>query len=279
MTTRLWEDTIILAMRDMQWIHALTNGKPWPSLSMWKLDGRPEESLADLVVAEDQRFFLIEVKSSSGQFASEWMRRDPLTRTVTIRPKRSYANLAYLLGGHHRWFPWGAAQRWVDVSSTCHFFAYGEVGNNSSDILVRGYADACAENIYNPNDRIGMHPVVPVPRLAVMGEAGIKENSPVSFPDVLSERCVATYKHGKKARLYKVGARLDVFRDYIYLLTQGGTENSQMNAIVLAPGGRFVRVVRSIRDLAIVLGSYRPAWAQDLDNQGAIYSARRLRGQ
>ena len=280
MTTRLWEDTIILAMRDMQWIHALTEGRPWPSLSMWKLDGRPEESLADLIVAEDQKFFLIEAKSSPDQFESEWLRTNTSTRKREVRPKRSYANLATLLNGSYPEFPSDAAREWVEVSAACHFFAYCEAGNDSSEVLVRGYAEACASHVRNPSDDSGMHPVARVPRLVVAESKGVVRKSKVSFADVLHQKCFALCEQGINPELLFTGVDLKVFMDYIYLLIQPGGSDAEMNAIVLAPGMRFVRVVRSVRDLAIVLGPYHPSWIP-----GAVPSGlgrqprRRLPGQ
>jgi hypothetical protein len=90
MSTRLWEDTIILAIRDMQWIHALTSARPWPARSLIKFDGHPEEALGDLAMAQDQRFFLIEAKSSPSEFHTEWIRTIPGTRTKGYRPKQPY---------------------------------------------------------------------------------------------------------------------------------------------------------------------------------------------
>lgn len=73
-----WEDTLILAFRDMQWIKKIQNpeytkrqelAKP-PAL-MIKLDGNAETAAGDILAGINQRFFLFEFKSAPTGFKSE----------------------------------------------------------------------------------------------------------------------------------------------------------------------------------------------------------------
>lgn len=70
-----WEDTIIMALRDLQWrkaLEKLTSGQktrlPAPLI---KLDGNPETALGDVVTSADDRFFLFEFKGDDSNMGSE----------------------------------------------------------------------------------------------------------------------------------------------------------------------------------------------------------------
>ncbi|MCU7246985.1 hypothetical protein [Pseudomonas koreensis] len=91
-----WEDTLILAFRDMQWIQAFNNltaynkklreagddldkrkkvqlEKPKPTLPplLAKLDGHAENSTADVISSSKNRYFLLEFKSDRSKIRSE----------------------------------------------------------------------------------------------------------------------------------------------------------------------------------------------------------------
>jgi len=73
-----WEDSLILAFRDMQWIRQIVNssnktieGLAQPPSLMAKLDGNAESAAGDIVAAYRQRYFLLEFKSSESRFTTE----------------------------------------------------------------------------------------------------------------------------------------------------------------------------------------------------------------
>lgn len=74
---RLWEDALILAFRDMQWIDRVL--RPGLSLEdiarspglMLKLDGNAETAAGDIIASNEERFFLLEFKSNIDQLAKE----------------------------------------------------------------------------------------------------------------------------------------------------------------------------------------------------------------
>lgn len=73
-----WEDTLILAFRDMQWIKRIQSSttedkqelaKP-PAL-MIKLDGKAETAAGDILAGVNSRYFLLEFKSALSGFKTE----------------------------------------------------------------------------------------------------------------------------------------------------------------------------------------------------------------
>ena len=66
-----WEDTLILAFRDMQWIKKIQNPEytrrqelAEPPALMIKLDGNAETAAGDIIAGINQRYFLFEFKSA-----------------------------------------------------------------------------------------------------------------------------------------------------------------------------------------------------------------------
>lgn len=75
---RPWEDTLILAFRDMQWLHQIRNSARSsegssivPPGLMIKLDGNAESTSGDVLAQNEARFFLLEFKSDSALFYRE----------------------------------------------------------------------------------------------------------------------------------------------------------------------------------------------------------------
>ncbi|MFV0455025.1 MAG: hypothetical protein ACK5NQ_08525 [Pseudomonas sp.] len=73
-----WEDTLILAFRDMQWIRQILNSSnktieelAHPPSLMAKLDGNAESAAGDILAGYRQRYFLLEFKSSESRFSTE----------------------------------------------------------------------------------------------------------------------------------------------------------------------------------------------------------------
>jgi hypothetical protein len=70
--TRIWEDTVILALRDLQWVKA----RPGRPAGLLKLDGNVETALGDAITSAGGRYFLFEFKSDAKLGGSEF--RKPL---------------------------------------------------------------------------------------------------------------------------------------------------------------------------------------------------------
>lgn len=71
-----WEDALILAFRDMQWIRKIQSANNLAALAkppalFAKLDGRAETASGDILTGHKGKFFLLEFKSSKAQLARE----------------------------------------------------------------------------------------------------------------------------------------------------------------------------------------------------------------
>ncbi|SOT96909.1 hypothetical protein [Xanthomonas arboricola] len=66
----LWEVSVVLALRDLQWIMLGANDEyPPPAVN---LSGNAESIFGDSLLNADEKFFLLEVKSTSAKSISEW---------------------------------------------------------------------------------------------------------------------------------------------------------------------------------------------------------------
>ncbi|CAM3098912.1 Uncharacterised protein [Ectopseudomonas mendocina] len=108
-----WEDTLILAFRDMQWIRQIMNssnktleGLAQPPSLMAKLDGNAESAAGDILAGYRQRYFLLEFKSSASRFSTE-------------EGKSVHA----LLGN----FQHSEQEVLIDLSERGHFLVYPEI--------------------------------------------------------------------------------------------------------------------------------------------------------
>lgn len=106
---KLWEDTIIIALRDYQWHKAWTTVPRTPPASLLKLDGNAESAMGDVLTSEDDRFFLFEFKGDSANGGSEFSK--PLVKLmqyVNRLPDDSVARRnfeALSRAAHHFVFP------------------------------------------------------------------------------------------------------------------------------------------------------------------------------
>lgn len=94
---RPWEDTLILAFRDMQWLHQIRESaraseaySVEPPGLMIKLDGNAESTSGDVLAKSGARYFLLEFKSDSALFYRENSKRihDLLVKIAKDHPDR-----------------------------------------------------------------------------------------------------------------------------------------------------------------------------------------------
>lgn len=106
---KLWEDTIIIALRDYQWHKAWTGNSRMPPASLLKLDGNAESAMGDVLTSDDDRFFLFEFKGDNANGGSEFEK--PLVKfmqNVNGLPEDSEAKMAFEAlsrAAHHFVFP------------------------------------------------------------------------------------------------------------------------------------------------------------------------------
>ncbi|KUY77642.1 hypothetical protein WI25_06020 [Burkholderia cepacia] len=149
MFARLWEDTIILALRDLQWHKAVQTegGKPVsertkikPPSALLKLDGNAETALGDAITSANDRFFLFEFKSDAREGGSEF--KKPLVHIMKAVAGLSSENPERELfeqdsrAAHHFVFPEYSSD---DVASD------GEVATRKAIVATDGYYDVAVE--------------------------------------------------------------------------------------------------------------------------------------
>ncbi|MDH1107374.1 hypothetical protein N5C55_06485 [Pseudomonas otitidis] len=105
-----WEDALILAFRDMQWIRKIqsANGLDPSELAespalFAKLDGKAETASGDILTGHKGRFFLLEFKSSRTKFSREKVSKS--VYTVLTNPKLPEECSLHSVRGHFIVYP------------------------------------------------------------------------------------------------------------------------------------------------------------------------------
>lgn len=84
---RPWEDALILAFRDMQWLKRIADVKDRESLLaqipelLIKLDGNAESAAGDVLASQNKRYFLLEFKSGTSGLSAE--RKKPVYEVIS----------------------------------------------------------------------------------------------------------------------------------------------------------------------------------------------------
>lgn len=71
---RPWEDTLIIALRDLQWKKAIERStlcENLPDGTLLKLDGNAESAVGDVITAAKGRFFVLELKADAATMGTE----------------------------------------------------------------------------------------------------------------------------------------------------------------------------------------------------------------
>lgn len=124
-----WEDSLIIALRDAQWMRLMRenaaneknpgHNKHSPGLFL-KFDGNPEQNLGDLAVGIGDLFYLFEAKSGRSKLNTEWK----ITEKNEIRQKRVFNTLQQLA---NEWMSQPHDQLLIEKigwSLSCHHFLY-----------------------------------------------------------------------------------------------------------------------------------------------------------
>lgn len=111
MFDRPWEDTLIIALRDLQWKNAIarTNLRGnLPDGTLLKLDGNAESAVGDVITAVKGRYFVLELKADAGTLGAE---TDKTLPVLVDRLAKSTTQ---------------AAQDFVTLSKMAHHLAFSE---------------------------------------------------------------------------------------------------------------------------------------------------------
>jgi len=111
MFDRPWEDTLIIALRDLQWKKAAernTLRDHLPAETLLKLDGNAESAIGDVVTAVKGRHFVLEMKADAGTMGAETEKTLPVLVTRLANDDAQ------------------AAQDFVKLSKMAHHLAFSE---------------------------------------------------------------------------------------------------------------------------------------------------------
>lgn len=269
----LWEDTVITAMRDEKWQHALRHGAAVP-LPQLKLSGCAEQRLGDLFdVASDDRFFLFEVKAWRQGITSEW---------TTANATNEYQKRA--LRTHIRWLndlcntaTAAAAQEHLRQSRRGHFFAYwAEYGNGPAPafdskrplgvylralhrfhdgVVIEPYLSACRDmgmevlaDLYTERAQLALRLIRPDSYVA---------RTQVPLPLVYEGRAVVAVMDSQDSidDWDALGLSLEEMRTYLKALCAVPTagQSEPIHAVVMSTSGQFFRVLFRTTQLEALL--------------------------
>jgi hypothetical protein len=271
---RLWEDTIVIALRDAQWLRCQEiNGKPYAKTAarrpapvipsgFIKLDGRAESKIGDVTLAVDERLFVIEVKSSKAQVRDEWC------HSGHFRPKKVYKRLSDLVDHCNQHDP-----RLDDDDPMDHLFLsslnghlvafWGQMTDEltsqiENTIIMMPYLQAVVSSLTKNDDfEWGMINRLPVskacalirtkpPRIAEPSDLG-RDICRLFYIDAAGNSNFGKHPLGLSAEDFQA------YVNYLCLAHDWSTAGEPINAIVLSSHGTFFQVVSSTDDLAALL--------------------------
>ncbi len=273
MSAKLWEDTVVTAVRDEKWLHALRHQKNTP-LPQVKLKGNAEQRLGDIIDASNDRFFLLEVKGVRGDIKDEWdtnnsdknHQKDAYRAHVFWTKNSNDQNIKSILRlslqGHlfAYWVEFLSSQK---ASESPDQWTWRDLLTIGECVAIEPYALACRTFMdkqpddakfgkFNPNIKMGIWD-------SDRNEFVCRQQIPLSlaYEDLgyLIEE-VQTTTNPAASNYVKLGLKLDDFRTYISNLCSFFGKNAEpIHAIVMSSSGDFFRIVTTTAELEDLLGS------------------------
>lgn len=249
-----WEDTIVMALRDAQWIDGEVEPRQAPAFPALfiKMDGDTEKALGDVMLDVGERLYLLEVKASSNEIKTEWNK----SREGEYKPKASFESLRLLMEAENANL--GAYEAAYRLSLACHHLVYwSDIVFDDSDtfgnIMVEPYILACTSRdargfgrrcdgfTYEVAEDVGSEAMlvgssVALSALRKQSACVIKRNA--ADPD------------DEGVEVTSLGADRAPFLAYLaFLLEHGGGGQGELNAVIYSDKGKFFRNIKSISDL------------------------------
>lgn len=260
-----WEDTIVMALRDTQWMvegGADVSAPRLPRLFI-KFDGPTEQTLGDLAFQEGERFYLFEVKSSSEGIKSEW------NKVVKGEPrrKRAFDTLTKLTRAANAQHCSAEIAQAFWTSLRCHHFIYwSDEMFDSSDtfgnIMVEPYISGCIRLGAGKGGDATAMPIAVSPFETAQddGNGEFLVGPMLPFSAIRQQNGFVTILEddGKVDinRIAPVGEDLNRFRAYLrFLVETGGVGDGQIHAVLCSDKSGFVKVITSIEQLGAELKS------------------------
>jgi len=254
----LWEVSVVVGIRDTQWVMA---DKAIPDAT-FNLAGNAEGRAGDIAAALSGRFFLFEAKSQKSEFSSEWKPRKRGKKKA--RAKHAYEKLikTALEIDHTQSLADQNAHNMLLRSTLCHYFAYWQHKDKNNPVELICLSPYFIETALGS---LSKHPEPGKVRMAAACFDLTTKNGRIiealslgnAFTDSIGVRS------SPNGDWFRVGLEAKEFQNYLNFLcedSKGGTE--ALNLIVLSSTG-FMRIAKSISDLAAIAMSLSPHPSQD----------------
>lgn len=283
----LWEDTIITALRDMQWLNLQRLSRETEDLvrmmrvyppGFLKLDGHAESSIGDVAMKEGERFFLIEVKSEEHAVRDEWQagpakdqEKELLARLKGL-PEANEPMFKLCLRGHFVAYWSGARKRpkehWVpgEIVTEPYYLACARLRRNcdvAEDVGLDHPGIKYSIGVVLEADLLAQERTIAESLSAYLARAEQKADKPTrptipqttaTLLDLFSSK-VSVGVRVNATRLHApqpAGLEAEEFQAYLTFLTAHRTE-TPVHAVVLTSHGSFFRVVADTAHLAALL--------------------------
>lgn len=267
--TQLWEDTIVTALRDAQWLRCPGRRLPKSAFppGFVKLDGNAESAIGDVIYSAEERYFIFEVKARRADAKSEWV------VAKGNAPKRAYRTLAEY---------WEALEKlssldeksvnekefesnllmFFKLSLAGHHFVYwddwvDDCGEEIGEIVVEPYIGACIQLFEEKHDISPWQYLKPWPGTYfgfTWGAGAHRLTSEViSLDEALDSNVNICFFDDGRLPDHKVGLTLYELQRYVNMLVGLDEEDEGIFAVVMSNTGSFYRVVGSTKHLAKIM--------------------------
>lgn len=272
---RLWENTIVLGLRDVQWMRFIEDRSKKKSLGLAnlpistypsraiKFDGNAESDNGDLGLGINEKLFLIEVKSTKDRVIDEWWRNGK------FKPKLLYRRLAGLVSQCNKKTKSGSLSTsdydytMLKYSLQCHLITYWDGapatgGLTSGLITIKPYLQAMIESLVGrATPRRAITTLPPQLNYSYYVNKGRKlEQTNFSSQQLGLDNVFLGQERPNSTprKMGDIGLSPLAFQLYVNFLTAkrlGG--NDPINAVVQSTHGGFVQVVSDTSQLANIL--------------------------
>lgn len=251
----VWENTLVVVLRDLQWINHIKNGNlTRPPNFFQVLEGNAESLTGDLIISEASRFFLLELKSDEHGISSEWGKRP------SGLPKFVFSKLRALVRKMNRARAESGDALEEDkniyfMSLRGHHFAYfspiNKPGISVGDIWIEPYIMACARK--STSETLGMPKAKRNWRLIKKWSGNEQVYTRLTYGDVVGKSAHLVKFYQKEQQIEKIG-QLGLTREemdrYLGYLADGSEEGDRLvKSALIDDEGHFFGVVESMEDL------------------------------
>ncbi|MGV7191076.1 hypothetical protein [Xanthomonas axonopodis] len=273
-----WEQSVVIALRDSQWLARPVGVSPMFPDSYLALDGNAEAKVGDAVFLNNERLFIFEVKATSHQIRDEWTRTDT---KGNLSPKSAYLKLESHLAKD------GVEGRFIDASLRGHFFCYWaekQVGGSvMGSLTLEPYLRAITalslskkQNLMVVSTELmeGYSLGFPLSRPGEV-EADFELTDAISVQHLISNYGKYLSKGtGGDYEWKELGLGEVEFKEYVDFLCQGKDED--VRVVVMSSNGTFFRYASSLLQLKSILDpSIQAAMTRELKPDTTIVKAKR----